>query len=101
MAAVLTTLAQGTVTTAGTAVRLVPADISNVIKVWITAPDANTGNIFVGDVNVSATRGIEVISGGSPLVIESQPGMLLDLRNMYVDAATSGDDFQVTYLSKV
>lgn len=100
MAAVLTTLAQGAVATAGTRVRLVPADISNVIKLWVFSPTANTGSIFFGDVNVSATRGIE-IPKGTFFVVEAQPGMLLDLRNMYVDAATSGDDFQVTYLSKV
>lgn len=101
MAISITTLAQRSVTTAGTRVKLVSAPISNVVKVWITVPAANTGSIYVGDVNVSATRGIEVIKGGQPLVIEAHMGELLDLDNIWVDAATSGDDFQVTYASKI
>lgn len=100
MGVALITLAQRSVTTAGTEVPLVASAISNVIKVIITAPAANTGNIYVGDVNVSATRGIEVVKGTS-YVIDAPQNELLDLGAMWVDAATNGDDFQVTYLAKI
>lgn len=100
MAVVLKTLAQGTVTTAGTKVRLVADPISNAIKAWVTAPAANGGSIYIGDAAVAATRGIE-IPKGSTLVLDAPQNELLDLREIWVDAATSGDDFQVTYLTKI
>jgi len=100
MAVVLRTLAQRTVTAAGTEVQLTAATVNNVVKAWVTCPAANTGSIYIGDASVSTTRGIEV-PRATTLVLDCFGTELLDLNNMWVDAATSGDDFQVTYLERV
>lgn len=100
MAAVFTTLPQVTVATAGTEQRLSANPISNVIKIYVSAPSTNTGNIWVGDSSVAVGRGVEVVKG-TTLPITAEPGMLLDINNIYVDVATSGDKASVAYLSKV
>lgn len=96
----LITLAQGTVTTSGTEVRASSADLSNVVKLFITCPESNTGNIFVGDASVATTRGVEVIKG-TTLEIEAPNGNFIDVYNIWVDAATNGDKYNVSYLKRV
>lgn len=100
MSVVLTTLAQRSVTTAGTEVPLVAAPVNNAIKAYVTAPAANTGSIYLGDLNVSTTRGIE-IPKGTTFVLDAPQNELLDLGTIWIDAATSGDDFQVSYFEKI
>lgn len=93
------TLAQGSVVTSGTQVRAFPTPIGNVIKVWITCPNANTGSIYIGDNDVATTRGIEVPKN-STYVIEAH-GEMISTETLFIDATTSGDDFQVTYAQKI
>ena len=100
MGVVLVTLAQRSVATAGTEVLLVAAPVNNAIKAFITAPAANTGSIYIGDANVSTTRGIEIAKGAT-FVLDAPQNELLDLGSIWVDAATSGDDFQVSYFEKI
>lgn len=84
----------------GTELRLVTANVDKVVAVYLSAPAANTGTIYVGDENVSTTRGIAIIKGTTQ-VISAPEGQFLDIYNMYFDAATSGDDLLVSYLVKV
>jgi hypothetical protein len=100
MAVVLVSPAQRSVTTSGTEVRLTAANVDKVVTVFISAPAANTGAIYIGDADVSTTRGIEMAKG-TTLRLDAPEGQFLDLYNMWVDAATNGDDFNVSYLVKV
>ena len=81
----------------GTELRLTTADVQKVVAVILSVPAANTGSIFVGDANVSTTRGIE-LPKGTTLRLDAPKGQFLDIYNMYFDAATSGDKLNVSYL---
>lgn len=100
MAAPLRTLAKVTVATAGTPVVLSAAAVNNVLKVFVSAPDANTGSIWVGDSDVESGRGIEVPKGECR-EISVDGRELLDLASMYVDADNNGDEAAIAYLTKV
>lgn len=99
MAAVLVSPAQITVTTSGTEVRLVAADVQKVIAIYLSAPAANTGTVYIGDADVSVNRGVAIIKGTTQ-VINAPDGDFLDIRNIWVDAATNGDKLNVAYLIK-
>jgi hypothetical protein len=81
----------------GTELRLVEANVDKVVAIILSVPAANTGSIYVGDSNVSTTRGIE-LAKGTTLRIDAPKGQFLDIYNMYFDAATSGDKLNVSYL---
>lgn len=99
----LHTLAQTTVTTAGTRVQVSASNIA-ASTVIFSVPAANTGSIFVGDSNVSSTRGIEVPKGTTISITADMfgkpSGSDLLLSDLYVDAATNGDDVNVSYLAR-
>lgn len=99
MSLVLKTAPQVTVATSGSEQRLVSGSISNVEAVYVSAPAANTGDIFVGDSDVAVGRGI-TIPKGTTAVILSPKGEMLDIYNMYVDAATNNDKANVSYLKR-
>lgn len=99
MALVLKTLPQATVATAGTAVQLTTGTFSNVVSIIVSAPAANTGNIYIGDSGVLATRGIEVVKGTS-VTIQAPTSEMIDLNKIYANAATSGDKVNITYLQR-
>lgn len=84
----------------GTELRLTTTDVEKVVAIFLSAPAANTGTIYVGDSNVSTTRGMAIIKGTSPLPIFAPEGQFLDIYNMWFDAATSGDSLLVSYLVK-
>lgn len=100
MALKLVTLAQGTVAASGTEVRASSTSVDKVVKIYISCPATNTGSIYVGDSSVSTTRGIEVPKG-TTLVLCEDNGGYIDLQEIWVDAASSGDKFNVSYLQKV
>lgn len=100
MAVVLVSPAQRANGTSGTELRLTAADVEKVVAVFLSVPAANTGSIFVGDSNVSTTRGIE-LAKGTNLRIDAPEGQFLDIYNMWFDAATTGDKLNVSYLVKV
>jgi len=93
---ILVSPAQVTVATSGTQQPLVAAAVSNVSEVYVSCPAANTGIIFLGDANVSTTRGIEIAKGTTVVIRGDQ----LDIANMFVDAATSGDKANVAYVKR-
>jgi hypothetical protein len=86
----LSTLAQGTVTTAGTKVAVSATTGPRWRAIRIEAPSTNAGAIFVGDLNVSSTRYSYRLTAGQGATIS---GTGLDASKLYVDAATNGDKF--------
>jgi hypothetical protein len=103
MAVKLVTLAQTTVTTAGTRVQ-VSASALPITTIVVSVPAANTGSIFFGDSNVSSTRGIEIAKGSTISItadLSGRPGgdeMILS--DFYVDAANNGDDANISYITR-
>jgi hypothetical protein len=96
-----------TVSTAGSAVQVSTTPRPFVWALFHIHP-GNSGNIYIGDINVSSTNGFSlqkltanvahldnIILDGKRFA-EDPP---LDLKDFYVDAATSGD--QVEVLAKV
>ncbi len=84
----------------GTELRLTAAAVDKVVAIYLSAPAANTGTIYVGDADVSTVRGIAIIKGTTQ-VINAPEGQFLDIYNIWFDAATSGDKLLVSYLVKV
>lgn len=95
-----TTLSQVTVTTAGTRVPLAANTIDKVVKVYMYAPAANTGTVFIGGSTVSATNG-NAVEKGTRHEIEAPGGEYIDVQNIFVDAATSGDKLNVMVLQLI
>lgn len=96
-----------TVTTAGTRVALSSSDL------WVTglklsAPAANSGVVYIGDVSVAASNGY-VMSAGAQVDFKDLAGSSpapsdvarFNLKNMYVDAATNGDKLTFCYFEEV
>lgn len=99
MSAVLISLPEVTVATSGSEQRLAAAAISNVVKVIVSSKSGNTGNAWIGDSDVAVGRGVEIVKGTSMEFFVD--GELIDIYNMYVDVATSGDKVGVAYYKKV
>ena len=99
MALNIKTLAQKTVTTAGTRVQITTTPLLGVEAIYLSAPAANTGIVFIGDSSVAAGRGVE-IAKGTTFTILSPKGEMLALESLYVDAATSGDKLNITYVQR-
>jgi hypothetical protein len=96
MSVKLVTYPQVTVATAGTEQRVVSAPVDKALKLFITAPAANTGSVFIGDSSVSSTRGITVIKGTTLEL--SLEGEYIDVHNIWADVATNGDKLDVAVL---
>ena len=76
-----------TVTTAGYPERLVDAP-AGLLKMDITALSGNTGIVYVGDTNVSSTRGQELA------VTSSRPDVITlsdDPFNVWLDVSVNGE----------
>lgn len=101
MAVILVGSAQVNVPTAATAVRLVSADVSGIVAVILSVPAGNTGSMFVGGPDVSATIGMILLKGVTPFVINAPEGQILDIRNMWICATVDNDKINVSYLKKV
>lgn len=80
-----------TVTTAGTRVQLSTAP-EHIARIAFKAPGGNTGNVYVGDSQVSSTRGWTLAPGESITLDFSPKTEPLD--SFYVDAATNGDKLE-------
>ena len=70
----------------------------------ITAVAGNTGTIYIGDSNVSATRYAVKLAAGDGVSIDS-PNVaggsdFLDMSEIYFDGGTTGDDIAVGYIKK-
>lgn len=99
------TLADKTVTTAGTRVQVTTANL----LVWcvsVQALSTNTGKIYLGDSNVSSTRCIAELPPGGACIIEGyqmyQKGLLelLDISGFWIDSSANGDKVHLGYLIK-
>lgn len=102
MAIKLFTLADVTVTTAGTRVQITTTE-TPVSSVVFTAPAANTGVIYIGDSSVAAARGIEIAKGTSVTINQDMArsaGEEYVLSDFYADAATNGDKVKVSYVKR-
>lgn len=89
-----------TVTASGTAVQVDAA--LKVPAIIITANPSNSGTIFVGDVNVSASDGLgQPLASNESFVLEppQQYGTdeVVDLSKIYIDATVSGDKVNVAW----
>lgn len=91
-----------TVTTAGTRAAL------STTPIWarslrLSAPAGNTGVVYIGDVTVAAANGISIAAGSivSFSDLFGADNTTVNLANIYVDAATSGDKVTFAYLEEV
>jgi hypothetical protein len=80
------------VASAGTAIQLQSStDKTRKVKViTLSAPGANTGNIYFGDSAVSSTNCLEIIKGNDPYRHVFKRPISAD--TFYADAGTNGDD---------
>lgn len=93
------TLADIAIAAAATRQQVSTAD-TPIQAVIVQAASGNTGNIFVGDILVSATRGLSLAPGVS-IRIDADAGDIgveLILSDLYVDTATNGNIAKVAYL---
>lgn len=88
-------LPEATVAT-GTAVPLASVE-TKVENFTLQAPKTNTGNIFVGDLNVSATVKMFVLEPGQSITVEADTYegdtdyTYTNLQDWYIDGTGSGD----------
>jgi LysM repeat protein len=97
----LFTLADVTVTTAGTRVQVSGSDLY-VYSVSVQAKKANTGKIYVGDSSVSSSRGYQ-LEPGEVITLNGFDGKATEefnVTDLYVDATVNGEGVHVTYLKK-
>lgn len=102
MAQALVKSLQKIVVTAGTQLPLSATSIQ-AYSVKIKALAANSGIIYIGDLNVSAANGFALAAGQeldlSASALPSNPGLALDLSQVYVDASASADAVCVVYVA--
>ncbi len=95
----LKTRASVTVTTAATRVQIATKAAGNrvadVQAIRLEGDDGNAGVIFVGDLNVSATRYATSLAAGDSFTIE---GSAVDITTIFVDTDVSGSIVQISYL---
>jgi len=98
----LFTVADIDIPTAGTRVQVSATD-TPVTTVIVQAKATNAGLVFVGDASVSATRGISLAAGKAIALNADEFGEGAGefiLSDVYVDAATNGDDVKVAYIKR-
>lgn len=100
MAIKIYTLAQQTVATAGTA-QQVSATPTRITAIVFQATKSNTGNIIVGDENVSSSRGIVLEPGQSVSYNQDHEGREgsdeFYLSDFWIDATVNGSTVKITY----
>jgi len=91
------------VTAAATRERLTTADLK-VAAVMIQSEVSNTGQVYVGDNQVSATScGVELDSGDSIIFEAATFGMadaLISMSDIWLDVETSGDGVWCMYFER-
>jgi len=99
----LNTIADVTVTTAGTRVQVTSSFIQ-ATTVVIQAKRANTGKIYVGDSSVSSTRGLQLEPGESVSISIDPSGIRgpdeLIMSDLYLDSSVSGEGAKVSYIAR-
>lgn len=102
----ITTVADKTVAAAGTRERLVAAstEVKNVTIQW---HPSNAGNVYIGDSSVAAGQGL-ILNASNPVAViavdeseSDEDNVLIDLYDIWVDAATNGDKVKISFLATV
>lgn len=84
---------------AGTRQQVNSGTAQMVHSVVFTADPANTGTIYVGDSNVSATRCAAVLAAGESFKVGIDDRIpLLALESFWWDGDTTGDDLMIHYI---
>ena len=100
--ALKTRLLNKTVATAGTRERL--TDVSKkVAAIVIQALPGNTGTVYVGDNQVSATNGLALTPGSNITFSSNQSGWAdekISLKDIWLDVGTGADKVIGIYLEK-
>jgi len=89
--------------TATTRVQLSTVE-EEVLTITFKAPSGNTGDVYIGDISVAAAVGFS-LSPGDALTLDPSQGYQetgiphsLKLSEIYIDAATSGNDVEYVAL---
>lgn len=103
MSAKLTTLADVTVTTAGTRVQGNGGTALWASKIIIQAAKGNTGLSYFGDSSVASGRGISLDPGEryelSGMNNRGSGQEQLNVADLWFDAATNGNKFKIAYIN--
>jgi len=95
----LRSLAEQTVTTAGTRVQVNSGTSLLCFNAIFTADDNNSGNMFVGDSNVSSTRFAKTLAAGDSITLGFwSPIPQFDLSSVWLDTSSNGDGCQVHFI---
>jgi hypothetical protein len=95
-------LIKKTVTTAGTREQLTVSNLA-VPSIIIQALITNTGSVYVGDNQVSATIGLELSAGDSISMDKDAIGSgdsQVSVKDIWLDAGTSGEGVIAFYLER-
>jgi hypothetical protein len=100
----LVSLAPVTVAVAGTRIALSATPLE-VIQVVIQWEPNNAGSMYIGDSTVASTKGI-VLNSSNPSVtltaedtLADEDRCVIDLAELYVDAANNGDKVNLAYVA--
>lgn len=91
--------ASKTVTTAGTAERLVAASVK-VPWFSVAAKSGNTNPVYVGDSNVDSTTSpqMPLATAGNRETLQAPEGCYFDLYDWWVDVTTDGEGVDLLYV---
>ena len=103
MASILKQLGSLNLDSAGTAQAFSATDIV-AESVLLSAPAGNTGVIYIGDADVSATNAAFILVAGGSVVLDmpriSGGNDMTNLKLWYFDGGTTGDDVTVGYIQR-
>lgn len=95
----LRSLAEQTVTNAGTRVQVNSGTSLLCFNAILTADDNNSGDMFVGDSSVSSSRFAKKLSPGSSITLGFwSPIPQFELSSIWLDSAQDGDGCQVHFI---
>ena len=95
----LRSLVELTVGTAGSSVQVNGGTSLLCFNVIITADNGNSGNMFVGDSNVSSSRFAKRLTPGDSITLGFwSPIPQFELSSVWLDSATNGDGCQIHFI---
>lgn len=100
-------VATKTVTTAGTQIQSTTNTALAVTSVYYEALASNTGNIYIGDADVSSTLYIAKLAAGEGFTIaidnnggRATTGSEIQLSSIWIDSSVNGEKVQMTYIQR-